>query len=188
MSAVCPEGHEFEISLHEFKKGLRCKDCTKRGKGQNIDQESIKTYINSQNYTLLTKKVVNLDTKLVMKCDQGHKVLLSYNMFKSAHRCSECIESLDTPEIIKAREILKDITGLDFNRETIENNKAVKLGQIRYDGYCKELRLIFDVTESRDFNKLVFCRLNEIMYLRISKNEINKVDIYQKLIDLGVAI
>lgn len=35
-------------------------------------------------------------------------------------------------------------------------------------------------------NKLVFCRLNGIMYLRISKNEINKEDITEKLIDLGI--
>lgn len=188
LETICPEGHEVSISLYEFKKGIRCKDCIKKSKSQDVDQEAVKNYVNSQNYTLVTKKVISLDSKMVMKCDQGHKVLLSYNMFKAAHRCPECVSDLDTPEIIKARQILKDITGLDFNREMIENNKAVKMGHVKYDGYCKEMRIIFDISEIRDFNKLVFCRVNEIMYLRISKNEINKEDIYQKLLDLGVVI
>lgn len=188
LNTVCPENHEFDISLYEFKKGVRCKECTKKGKGQAISYDSVKNHVNGQNYTLLTKKVVNLDTKLAMKCDQGHKVLISYNSFKTGHRCEECSYELDTPDVVKARNILREITGLDFNRESIENNKATKLGSIKYDGYCKELRLIFDISEVRDFNKLVFCRLNQVMYLRISKNEINKEDIYQKLLDLGIVV
>jgi hypothetical protein len=188
LESVCPEGHEVGLSLYEFKKGIRCKECTRNARSQNIDPEAIKNYISSQNYTLVTKRVVNLDAKIIMKCDQGHEVSMPYSEFKSGARCPICIEELDTPEIIKAREILKDITGLEFNREMIENNKAVKMGHVRYDGYCKELRLIFDVCENRDLNKLIFCRLNELLYLRISKDEINKEDIYQKLADLDIVV
>jgi V8-like Glu-specific endopeptidase len=188
LESTCPEGHSVNISLYEFKKGIRCRECTKKAKGQTINETDVKNYINSQNYTLITKKIVNLESSLVMKCDSGHEVTMSYSTLKSGVRCQECVDELDTPLVVKAREILKDICNLDFNRETIENNKAVKMGHIKYDGYCKELKLIFDINESRDLNKLVFCRLNGIMYLRLSKNEINKEDIYQKLVDLGIVV
>jgi hypothetical protein len=186
LEVSCPEGHDNHISLYEFKKGVRCKECVKPAKTQEIDQDKVRNYISNQNYMLITKKVVNLDSKIVMKCDGGHRVLMSYNNFKSGKRCQECVNEHDTAEIIKAREILKDVTGCEFNREVVENNKAVKMGVVRYDGYSSALKLIFDISETRDLNKLVFCRLNGIMYLRISKNEINKEDIKQKLIDLGI--
>ena len=186
LEVSCSEGHQSLISLFEFKKGVRCKECTKGAKGQIVDLEKIKSAISSQNYTLVTKKVINLDSKLVLKCSLGHKMLLSYNSFKSGERCTECIQKLDTPEIIKVRKILNDITGFQFNRDLVENNKASTMGEVRYDGYCKELKVIFDISESRDLNKLVFCRINGIMHLRISKDEINKEDIYQKLTDLNI--
>ena len=186
LEVTCSEKHSSLISLFEFKKGVRCKECTRNAKGQIVDLEKIKSDISSQNYSLVTKKVVNLDSKIVIKCDLGHKLLLSYNSFKSGDRCTECVQQLDSPNIIKARKILKDITGFNFTRDLVENNKAVKMGQVRYDGYCRELKLIFDISEARDLNKLVFCRLNGIMYLRISKDEINKEDIYQKLTDLDI--
>jgi hypothetical protein len=186
LEVSCSEGHQSLISLFEFKKGVRCKECTRGAKGQIVDLEKIKSAISSQNYTLVTKKVINLDSKLVLKCSQGHKILLSYNSFKSGDRCTECVQKLDTPEIIKVRKILNDITGFQFNRDLVENNKAATMGEVRYDGYCKELKVIFDISESRDLNKLVFCRINGIMYLRILKDEINKEDIYQKLTDLNI--
>ena len=186
LEVTCSEGHQSLISLFEFKKGIRCKECTRKAKGQVIDLDVIKIAVSSQNYMLITKKVVNLDSKVFMKCDLGHKVMLSFNSFKSGDRCTECVQQLDTPDIIKVRKILNDITGFNFTRDLVENNKAAKMGQVRYDGYCKELKLIFDISEGRDLNKLVFCRLNGIMYMRINKDEINKEDIYQKLIDLDI--
>lgn len=183
---TCSEGHNIELSLYEFKKGVRCKECVRKAKSQEIDQDKIREYVSSQNYTLITKKVVNLDSKIVLKCDMGHKISMSYDSFSSGERCLDCVQQLDTPDIIKVRNILRNITGLDFGREMVEDNKAVKLGVVKYDGYCKELKVIFDISETRDMNKLVFCRLNGIMYLRISKNEINKEDITEKLIDLGI--
>lgn len=186
LETICPEGHDASISLYEFKKGVRCKICAKKAKGQAVDVDKIKTYVSNQNYTLITKKIVNLESKMVMKCDAGHRVLLSYLAFKGGERCEECVTELDTPEIIRARSILKKITNLDFTREVIENNKAGKMIQPKYDGYCKDLKVLFEISDKRDLNKLVFCRLNGIMYLRIGKDEINEKDILEKLIELGI--
>ena len=186
LEITCSEGHESQITLYEFKKGVRCKICTKEAKGQEIDQDKIKSYVGNQNYTLVTKKVANLNSKVVFKCDNNHKSLISFNNFKNGERCMECTKESDTPESLKAKLILKQITGKNFTREVIENNKAGKMIQPKYDGYCKDLKVIFEISEVRDLNKLVFCRLNGMMYLGIGKDEINQTDITEKLIDLGI--
>ena len=48
LESVCPEGHEVGLSLYEFKKGIRCKECTRNARSQNIDPEAIKNYISSK--------------------------------------------------------------------------------------------------------------------------------------------
>lgn len=188
LDSECSEGHYNKLSLYQFKKGIRCKECSKTAKSQSIDIEYVKKYISGQNYTAVTKKIVNLESKIIMKCEQGHKVSMSFNSFKSGARCSECAEELDTPESIRARAILRDITGFDFTREMVEDNKATNMGHIKYDGYCKQLRLVFDIAEKRDMNKLVFCRINQVKYLRISKEEINEESIREKLTELDIII
>lgn len=51
----------------------------------------IKKYIESYNYTLLSKEYINNKTKLLVKCDKGHpEYEVSFLKFKQGRRCPYC--------------------------------------------------------------------------------------------------
>jgi hypothetical protein len=83
----CPEGHEYETVFPSFKKGHRCPYC----KGnKRLTCDYIKSYIESFDYKLLSSAYINNQTKLLVKCPEGHEYETTFNIFKKGHRCFEC--------------------------------------------------------------------------------------------------
>ena len=52
--------------------------------------KNVKEYIESYNYTLLSKEYKNTKEKLKIKCDNGHEYLTAFRVFKKGHRCRFC--------------------------------------------------------------------------------------------------
>ena len=54
------------------------------------DIESVREYIKSFGYTLLSEKYINNSTKLKMICPNGHLCEITYCNFRNGRRCKDC--------------------------------------------------------------------------------------------------
>lgn len=81
----CPNGHDYETTFGNFRKGKRCKECQKHS------YSYVKEYIESFNYKLLSDEYIGVNEKLNIMCDQGHKYKASFHKFKNGkRRCPIC--------------------------------------------------------------------------------------------------
>jgi len=83
----CGDGHMYEVSFHDFKKGYRCTVCSGKKK---LSYDYVKSYIESFDYTLLSDTYKNNFTKLSIMCDKGHEYSVKFNKFKGGRRCPVC--------------------------------------------------------------------------------------------------
>ena len=61
---------------------------------KKLSYEFVKQYVESFNYTLLSKEYKNSGIKLDMICDKGHEFKISWNSFQQGRRCSICYGSV----------------------------------------------------------------------------------------------
>lgn len=108
---VCPNNHIVEMSYYNFKKGHRCKVCSaiERKKSQSFSYSHVKTFIESHDCFLVSKKYVNVKGNLKIICNCGNIYETSFEKFKNGSRCRNC----------KSKKISKSLT-IDYN--TIETN------------------------------------------------------------------
>ena len=78
----CPNGHEFEQSLDNFRKGARCKYCNG---GVKLDYDIVKKNIEDEGYILVDDVYTNANTKLHLICPNGHDYYVTYNNFIFFH-------------------------------------------------------------------------------------------------------
>jgi len=84
----CPDGHEFYTNWEYFSSDRRCSES--RGSRRKTI-EGIREYIESEDYELLSTEYINAHTKMLMKCDKGHKLWMSWDAFGIAGtRCTKC--------------------------------------------------------------------------------------------------
>jgi len=107
---ICPEGQSFDMTFNNFQQGRRCPIC--KG-GVRYDYDYVKEYIEEQNYTLLSDTYKNSDTKLELKCPEGHKYETPFKTFKNGNRCPVCNNSKGEREVV------------DFVKSIIGNNIEV---------------------------------------------------------------
>jgi hypothetical protein len=90
LSFICSNGHKGGLSYSHWQRGNRCKSCY---------VDSIRTpfavfekAFKGEGYMLLSGKhdYVNASTKLLLKCPDGHEVLLSWAAWRSGVRCKRC--------------------------------------------------------------------------------------------------
>lgn len=88
---ICPEGHSFQISLNNFKKGNRCRECylINRKFSKLHSEEYIYNKYKEYDYTLISK-YINSKYKDKLICPNKHTCEISYSNFKKGHRCREC--------------------------------------------------------------------------------------------------
>lgn len=74
----CPINNHgiFHLSYHKFHGGRGCQKCGKESKKKKIrlGYDEVKSFIESQGYSLLSDSYVNNSYKLLLKCpNQNHK-------------------------------------------------------------------------------------------------------------------
>ena len=84
---TCPNGHNHSITLRHFKRGIRCGRCNGNIK---ITYEEVREAFEKRNYTLLSKKYKNCNSKLDYICNAGHTHSISWSSFNQGHGCPEC--------------------------------------------------------------------------------------------------
>lgn len=92
----CPKNHTGYISFSAFKQGQGCKICgvAKSAAKRRLSFDSVKEYVESRGYTLLSDEYINTETKLKLLCEKGHVWHVTYHNFKTGHHsCGLCCEN-----------------------------------------------------------------------------------------------
>lgn len=127
LQMVCPQGHNIKMNWNNFKSGRRCKECGKHRMGTRVNEQDIKTYVESQNYTLLEINIVNHVTRIKVLCPYGHVYEVKWQHFKNGVRCP------------------KEKGGVKFNYEEVckyVNEQGYTLLDSVYKGVYDKLNLI----------------------------------------------
>lgn len=82
----CAKKHEYKVSWNNFHNGCRCPYCAKR----KITYKQVRQQILQEGYKLLSRKYVNAQTKILVKCSEGHQYEVVWNSFQQGSRCPEC--------------------------------------------------------------------------------------------------
>jgi len=146
----CPEGHIFEMTLHNFKAGQRCPKCNHKNisKRRKLSYDYVKEYIESFNYTLLSEEYKDNREKLKIMCPNGHQYEVPFGRFRSGNRCPHCCnsKSFSTYE----RE-LQSFVKLIYNGKIINNNKSTIINPLT--GFYLELDVYLpEINKAIEFN------------------------------------
>lgn len=92
MKCVCPKGHEQLKRFGDFQQGSRCLECFNeiRGNSRRPDYNTVKEYVESFNYELISSTYIKSQEKLELRCDKGHLFKIRFNNFKLGVRCVHC--------------------------------------------------------------------------------------------------
>ena len=88
MKYRCSCGNISEISLPNFKKGQRCKECYLQRKKFKYDY--VYNYFKNNNCELLSKKYNHSKEKLKYRCSCGNISTIEFRNFKQGKRCKKC--------------------------------------------------------------------------------------------------
>jgi hypothetical protein len=98
ITVKCPnENHDpYEITFIKFKFGIRCRKCYDETIGNNsrYSYEYVKSFIENENYELLSTEYKNNGSLLQIKCNKGHRFKMRFGNFKNGgQRCPLCAHS-----------------------------------------------------------------------------------------------
>lgn len=82
----CPRLHQYEVMWTNFQQGRRCPFCA----GKKITYQQVKSFIEDQNYKLLSQDYINNSTKLLIVCPRLHQYRATWTQFKRGNRCPYC--------------------------------------------------------------------------------------------------
>lgn len=95
LNILCPNNHEFEMNLNDFKSGHRCNFCKTEeiSNALKLDFCYIKNFIETSaiGYELLSDEYISTNDKLIIKCNNNHVFNMTFHCFKdSKQRCPIC--------------------------------------------------------------------------------------------------
>jgi len=86
MKFICPKGHSHEIAYGKFQSGRRCAICSNRKK---IEVDDVIENLNKDGYSLI-EGFVNTNSKVSLRCPNGHIWNVSYRAYLEGRRCTKC--------------------------------------------------------------------------------------------------
>ena len=94
LEILCNKEHIYEVRYNDFQNGKRCPYCVNDKQGRyniKLTYGFVKEQIESvDGYKLLSKKYVNNNTKLEIRCPKGHIYEVTYGNFQQGGRCPIC--------------------------------------------------------------------------------------------------
>lgn len=197
----CNHGHTFKMAWADFQSGQRCPKCKgiKNAERCKLGYDEVKSYIESKEYSLLSKYYRNAQQRLLIKCDKNHVFEMSYNHFQRGQRCPYCSGSggeleiqnyLNKKQLDYKREysfedlLYKDKLRFDFavfsgdellcliEFDGIQHFKPKNFGNISMEEASEQLKL----TKLRDKMKNDYCKKKRINLIRIHYTQINEIE------------
>lgn len=128
MEYKCSCGNINYITWHHFKNGGRCRKCGNlKSKKNNSKRTSVENkihdYFKEYNCVLLEENYVNSDFKMRYICECGNESKITWDCFRTGHRCNNCAKIK-----IKNRFIPKKESHFRWNpnREEVALNKKIR--------------------------------------------------------------
>ena len=189
VSVICDNGHLTKMRFEDFKRGHRCKYCTKNNIKYTINE--IRDYYKNYGYEFLDDEYINNKTKHNIKCPNGHITKMRLDSFKRGIRCSQCNCSSGEAEIMR---ILNN-NNIDFEFQYIFDD-CVDLLPLPFDFYIPSLNICiefdgeehyrpiewfdgelgFKKRKMHDNIKDEYCITNEINLIRIPYWDIKNIE------------
>ncbi len=91
---VCPNGHQYETCWNNFQQGNRCPVCAGN---KRLTYDEAKNIISADGYVLLSTSYKNTNSRLRVRCPEGHEYETTLAYFKSGNRCPICAGNIKTP-------------------------------------------------------------------------------------------
>lgn len=90
LNTVCPNGHAYRTSWHNWNRGYRCSSCYRRSK-KSIPE--LKKIFEAEGYKLLSNEYFSNRQPLDTICPKGHTHKVSWNNWsKNNNRCRVCTQ------------------------------------------------------------------------------------------------
>ena len=86
---ICPNGHEWDSSMSNFRNGRRCPKCKDL---KNF--ETVKNIIESKGYKMISDSWNGSKGKLKILCDHGHRIEMNPDRIKSGSICKVCSDKI----------------------------------------------------------------------------------------------
>lgn len=131
MKMLCDKGHEIELSLDCFTKGVRCGECYKKERKtmntlRRTPYSKVKQIFEDRGYKLLSKEYIP-GVKLEYVCNNGHRNSMDFQLFKSGRGCPDCARNslinLNTLSFEERAEMAKK---KGYSLIKLENKKSVQ--------------------------------------------------------------
>ena len=124
----CEKGHIYSATYDNFSHGSRCPICAidVRAQKLKLSYYSVKRFIESKGYKLLSNGYKNHATLLYLQCPKGHQYYVKYNNFHQGQRCPYCWNLKPKAETEFFREIKKITTDVITNCRTQIINPQTK--------------------------------------------------------------
>lgn len=189
----CPKGHLFKMKLNDFSNGHGCPHCAGLVRHE---YQFIKTQIEKEGFTLVTKHYKNAKQKLDMICPNGHECSINWNNFSNGFRCKKCNESKGEKAIdayLSKQGIsyesqhtfcdCKRVFGLPFDFYIPSLNTCIEFDgehhfmPVRYGNISEQNALKnHELTKERDSIKSKYCLDNGIKLIRIPYYKLKDID------------
>lgn len=141
---VCNDGHEF-IRSYDSVVNLGRKKCPQCD-GRYFDSKYIKQVMNNEGYELLSE-YKNANSKMTVRCPNGHTSEIFYSNFSRGHRCLLCSDNKWTHEEIDSK-----LSEIQYKRTGEYRGVFDKFSAICSEGH--EINLVLN-----DFNKGSRCSI-----------------------------
>lgn len=145
MRYICSCGNESKINYNSFKSGSRCCDC---GCNKKLTIELARDFFSKAGCKLLETVYINANTVMRYICNCGNESSISYNSFKSGHRCSMCKN--------KTERIVKDFLEEQYSNiisqpkfEWCKNKKCLP-----FDFLIDHLKILIEVDGRQHFKQV----------------------------------
>lgn len=178
VEAVCPNGHQFKITVANFKRNKGCAICSHR---KHLSQTEAVSYFKEKKYTLISE-YTNNHTPVKTKCPEGHLYEVRLKDFKKGYRCPQC--NRNTPQgerilyhLLKSNQIpfeyQKSVDDNEYIRHIFDFVVADKF-IIEYDGiqHFKPIKYFggeeaFELQHVKDQMKDEYARKHHYQMIRI---------------------
>ena len=192
---ICPNGHNWKVTIANFNHGRRCVQCKyeKAGETQRLSYDYVNEQISKEGYTLLSKEYNNAHELLEIECCEGHKFTMQWANWQQGYRCPFCNEKRSYGENVIEKYLVDN--NIEYIREKQFSDCKDKQ-VLPFDFYIPHLNLCIEYDGEQHFRevkwfggeqgfkkrikhdkmKTEYCKENNINLLRIPYTEFKNIE------------
>lgn len=84
---ICSNGHKHSIKWNDWRTGYRCSYCYGNTK---LTFDEVKVEVEVEGYFLVSEEYINIRSKLMFRCPEGHTFGMTFNNWAQGNRCPIC--------------------------------------------------------------------------------------------------